>query len=1222
MHLRRLAIRSLPGIEPGFSFEPPDAGITVVTGPNAIGKSSLARALKYLLAPHGSDPPALSLEADFEGGDARWQVSRNGNQVLWRRNGEVVSRPALPAADQIGLFRLSVEHLLDDDDANDKALAGRLWRELHGNFDLGQPRIVITLRFARYEAGKLAEAANERRRVEREYAGLQRREAALPDVERRIEQAVAAEARRDLLEQALKLADAIDARKARESALQGFPPDMDRLRGDELRQLEENDARVRRLHEELRSRQRDIEVAETDLERTGFSRSAPVPEEVRAANERLRQLGEQSVERRNSESALVETGAALRDVLARFDREGKPPRLGADVLRRAEEIAGPLIAAQVRRRELKEVLALTGEAPESAEVERQRGGVEALRAWLAGRAAGSDRTPAKLPRLVASVALAVVGFAALVAFAQGAPVASAAALAALVIFVLALYLVRGPRSKAPSPTDEAMRRFGETGLAPPSQWTEQAVREHLREVVEVRLNELTLQQVRASGSDRIRLQIDELDADIERLEEDRFVLAREIGFDPLLPVAEFQRFVRLCSDWDTARIRHLQQRAGLEVLDRTIADGATLVRDFLAQWRTADAPSLDEPAARGDVVVLRAAFDDLQQRHQAAVEARHRMRDCKTAIRLLKQQIADIDDAQESLFVRAGLEACDRTALAARIELLPQWREAKGALDTANTEEALVRARLEKRHDLIVLAVGGDRARLQADHAIAAREAGEYTSLIEQRTEIETRLHDAGRDRRLEQAVAAEDRARRELEDKRDEALLATATATLLDDVEQAFVAEHEPAVLRRARDVFAQVTARGFDLQLRDDGTFIAHDVRQGAARTLSELSSGTRMQLLLALRMAWIEMREQGGETLPLFLDEALTTSDEARFAVVAQSLERLSGSGIGTEGGTEHRSPGGEEATRDASANGVRAAGSGAGAVEAVNGSDDGVGSVRRRQIFYLSARRHEPALWQQATGARPMVIDLAAVRFPSQVPAPEDYRVEVPPPLPPPNGRSAEEYASVLGVPPRLDPHRPEGGIHVFHLLRDDLTLLHTLMDTWRIDSLGQLEVLLASDAAHTAIPTEALHHRLRQRGRVVRTWVELWRQGRGRPIDRGVLERCPAVSTTFIDRIAQLAARVGGDGEALVQALRAGEVGRFRSRKREELEQWLADEGYTNDQQRLNDEDRRRLTLQRTAPETAADAADVNRVVSWLEPTAATGDGVDDTSRASGEGLGI
>ena len=192
MHLRRLAIHALPGIEPGFTFEPPHAGINVVVGPNAIGKSSLARALGYLLASRASDPPALSLEAELASGDARWQVSRNGNQIVWRRNGEIVPPPALPGADRIGLFRLSVEHLLDDDDANDKALAERLWRELHGNFDLSQPRIEITPRFARHEAIGLGRAGNERRRVEREYADLQRREADLPDLEQRIETAVAA----------------------------------------------------------------------------------------------------------------------------------------------------------------------------------------------------------------------------------------------------------------------------------------------------------------------------------------------------------------------------------------------------------------------------------------------------------------------------------------------------------------------------------------------------------------------------------------------------------------------------------------------------------------------------------------------------------------------------------------------------------------------------------------------------------------------------------------------------------------------------------------------------------------------------------------------------------------------------------------------------------------------------------------------------------------------
>ena len=178
-----------------------------------------------------------------------------------------------------------------------------------------------------------------------------------------------------------------------------------------------------------------------------------------------------------------------------------------------------------------------------------------------------------------------------------------------------------------------------------------------------------------------------------------------------------------------------------------------------------------------------------------------------------------------------------------------------------------------------------------------------------------------------------------------------------------------------------------------------------------------------------------------------------------------------------------------------------------------------------------------------------------------------------------------------------------------------------MDTWHIGSLGQLEGLLASNAARAALPGEDLHRRLRLRCRVVRMWVELWRQGRGRPVDRGVLEQCPAVSGTFIDRVADLAERVQGDGEALLQALREGKVDRFRIRKTDELAQWLADWGYTDDQERLTAEDRRRLTLQRAAPGTAVDADDVNRVVSWLEANAAAGDSVGDRGGASDDSFG-
>ena len=120
-------------------------------------------------------------------------------------------------------------------------------------------------------------------------------------------------------------------------------------------------------------------------------------------------------------------------------------------------------------------------------------------------------------------------------------------------------------------------------------------------------------------------------------------------------------------------------------------------------------------------------------------------------------------------------------------------------------------------------------------------------------------------------------------------------------------------------------------------------------------------------------------------------------------------------------------------------------------------------------------------------------------------------------------------------------------------------------------------------------------------------MDLWRQGRGRPVDRGVLEQCGAVSAVFIDRAAELAERVEGDGEAFLRALRDGALGHFRLNKMEELERELIEEGCIDVRERLDGEERRRLTLQRTAAHGPVDAGDLSRVVGWLE-SAAGGDG--------------
>ena len=93
-----------------------------------------------------------------------------------------------------------------------------------------------------------------------------------------------------------------------------------------------------------------------------------------------------------------------------------------------------------------------------------------------------------------------------------------------------------------------------------------------------------------------------------------------------------------------------------------------------------------------------------------------------------------------------------------------------------------------------------------------------------------------------------------------------------------------------------------------------------------------------------------------------------------------------------------------------------------------------------------------------------------------------------------------------------------------------------------------------------------------------------------------------MSATFIDRVAELADDLNGDGTALVSALRQHRLPRFHVSKTEELQQWLADEGYIDGLAKLSAEERCHLTLAAVTPSGDEEAADLNQLLAWLEET--------------------
>jgi hypothetical protein len=154
---------------------------------------------------------------------------------------------------------------------------------------------------------------------------------------------------------------------------------------------------------------------------------------------------------------------------------------------------------------------------------------------------------------------------------------------------------------------------------------------------------------------------------------------------------------------------------------------------------------------------------------------------------------------------------------------------------------------------------------------------------------------------------------------------------------------------------------------------------------------------------------------------------------------------------------------------------------------------------------------------------------------------------------------------------LDPLAPPESVHLFHLLRGELPLLHRLLDRARIERLGHWRALSRSPAADAIVSVDE-HARIDALADLVDAFLEARRIGRGRPVDRDALEESGAVSGAFLERLADLAGDLQGDAQALLSALeeRSDERARgFRSRNLDALRTWLEEHGYIASQPRLS-----------------------------------------------------
>ena len=1133
MKLKRLKIDRLPGIDQPFEIESPDAGVHVVFGPNAIGKSSICRAVEALYWEDRGPTERTSVTALFELDGESWRAEREGTRLRWRcEDGDGV-RPGIPGSHHHRCFFLRLRDLVDPSLDGTQDVASEIRRQMSGGFDLH--RIVDTYfsgisgRHGRRQRDEFNAAAREVQAAEGNQSELQRREDELGALQSKLDAAATGARRLPSVKRAIGLAGRVEEYEITRKEIAALPNALASLTGQELGQIEQHRARIGELDIRIRDLESQRDAA-GDSARESRLTAEVNPSELTIWRQNAEELARVELDLQNArmhrgeckkefETALLSLGGGdVDEVALTLEEHGWL----FEFLRAASEHRTQRSAIEWRLRLLASIE--QDEDGESRLVEL-RAALDALRQWLRAPEAETlrDRLKARPVWILIAVAFAVLGaamsvfldprFGLLLAVGAGA--------------VVPVFLLRStnPASTARPQAEEAFARLA---VDAPDEWKAGSVEARLRSLeAETASIESRLQRARDRDGDRQSLnsQLDQLDESKASLDEQRDSLFKSLKLDSPRPDAELVDFARAVDQLRATRIKYEGAAGRVDECEAKHLRLLSELADVLQRH--------GEPLPK-DATTAKAYLAALSDRNARLIKG---LADERQANTQLDQNFADRKAAVETIrqiYATASVEDGDLASLTGLLDVLPRYRELQQRAMILQGQVSLDREELAKAGETALADLdGASLERLEHDLSAAADLIDGLQGEI---ADVNAQVNEAKRSTGLQDLIARQENARTELEHRRDEALFAGAGKFLVDAVEREYEATQMPRVFERASGHFSTFTHHSYELRLgRDTGAprLQAMDLRSGESRELDELSDGTRAQLLLAARMAFAEEVEQG-TTLPLFLDEALDQSDPDRFQAIARSLGRIA--------------------------------------------NDQG------RQIFYLTTDHLDRDRIRYALEAEDCLIaaeiDLGSLRGRAAgVTQSSALRVPTKPDIPSPDGTMPEEYGVTLGVP-RFAPARGYSEQHLFYLLSDDLDLLHALL-TNGIEHAGQWKTVSGTTLAEKLAARSKTSLEIDARISLLEVFCELWSQGKGRIVDRDVLVQSRSLSHKYLDHVVFIAKDLDGDADALLATVLARKDPRlkgFRHSSAEALEEYLRDNGYLDDRPVLGESDLRLRAL--------------------------------------------
>ena len=1027
----------------------------------------------------------------------------------WRRDGENAPAPNLPPPHIATCYRLGLLDLHRPDSGDEEfQLADRIRLEMAGGFALepireGFPDETNRLKLAHRP---LREKVAELRVCEKEHANLAREESGLGDL--RAEKEAADNAARKLtqLDAALACHRLDQQIKEWATKLAAVPEGTQHARKDDTQELEKLDNRVGKyaraiatLEDGISKRKKEIaasavagDVGQLDL----LIAAALKASEVAFASEQSRERAAAGLDeaRQNVSPVLLETGTdpgtaeAARQLVAQNGQQA--------------QVEARIEAQEAALRALEEPADSPGESPDRVDPP-----------W------GELERPQTTGLIFGVVGL---GVGAALAFLTQYTAAVGAACAGLVLcgrYVHDRRQNQGARRR--------VEQFGQAIDKPlAANWTAAEAHALITEALQTEGSTRGAQAARSEARALFQQRLQDAERTGREAQARQQELLQKHGQDSARDSADVAHEWDHLRRWREASVAHAEARGACGHDTAAAANALRTAHEFLISLGESGGESLAE---------AQAGQKRIQDRQIKTGRLEEALAHDQKTLQSESTHLAEARDERQSLLARLGLsdqeQGPDEVAamVAERVAALPDWQKSKDEHRVATEERArradplnddAARALLEKSDE--------ELTKLRLEEAIRAEAPADLSEKI---GALEQRIASARAGSTFESAHADVEKATDELSRRLEAQRLGLAAQLLLDDVANEHDRDTMPPVLREMNRLLKLFTEGRYELRIlgSEKKPRLAALDASGQALDLHQLSDGTRAQLLLAARLAFLSQAE-AGIRLPLFLDEALTASDPVRFGAVATALGRLS--------------------------------------------------SASERQVFYLTSNPGDVGAWRQALSASgltaPHVIDLGDIRKISAAASAAQLAEPVIAPVPPTAGHDPESYGQLLQVP-ALNPRLEAAELHLLHLCRDDLDLIRRLVVAG-MSSLGQWQ-RMGADLMVAGVFAADEGALISRRGEVYGHFVELWRVGRGRPLTREALRGSKAFTDKFMGPAIALMEEVAGDAATFLDSVfhKKG-IPNLRTGSKETLREHLEGQRYLDKRPVLEPEEIVALTL--------------------------------------------